>query len=86
MAQAGNVGIHLDSDDTCMLFCEDQARYLVASNFDQAETLAVAAAHAKIVVKNIGKFSGNFIRFGKSEASLSELASLYQTRFEDLFD
>ncbi len=86
MAQAGNVGIQIDSDDTCVLFCEDQARYLVASNFDQAEALIIAATEAGILIKSVGRFTGSMIRFGQSEASLEDLSTLYRSRFGDVFD
>jgi phosphoribosylformylglycinamidine synthase len=37
MAEASGVGVTLDAADTATLFGEDQARYLIACNFDQAE-------------------------------------------------
>ncbi|NDI04303.1 MAG: phosphoribosylformylglycinamidine synthase subunit PurL, partial [Rhodobacteraceae bacterium] len=43
MAEASGVGVTLDAADTATLFGEDQARYLIACNFDQAETLMAAA-------------------------------------------
>ena len=46
MAEKADVGIQLDSADTAELFGEDQARYLIACNFDQAEALMTAAGAA----------------------------------------
>ena len=46
MAEASGVGVTLDAADTATLFGEDQARYLIACNFDQAEAL-MAAQHKR---------------------------------------
>ena len=48
LAQATNVGVTLDVGDTPTLFGEDQARYLVACNFDKAEALMMAAGAAGV--------------------------------------
>ena len=82
MAEAGDVGIHIDAHDTPTLFGEDQARYLVACNFDEAEALMVAAGRADVPVTTIGRFTGDTVRLGHSEAPLAELRALWRTGFD----
>ncbi len=82
MAEAGGVGVHLDTDDMATLFGEDQARYLIACNFDEAEALMVAAGRAHVPIASVGRFTGDSVRFGASEAPLDELARIFRTSFE----
>ncbi len=82
MAEAAGVGVHLDARDTPTLFGEDQARYLVACNFDEAEALMVAAGKAGVTIDAVGRFGGDAVDFGGSEAPLSELAEIFRTSFE----
>ena len=82
MAEAAGVGVHLDEANTPALFGEDQARYLIACSFDAAEALMIAAGKAGVSIRTVGKFGGNTIRFGSSEAALDELSSLYRGAFE----
>ena len=65
------------------LFGEDQARYLVACNFDQAEALMVAAGQAGVPITSVGRFTGTTVRYGSSEAPLEELTALYRGSFAD---
>jgi phosphoribosylformylglycinamidine synthase len=81
LAEGAGVGVHLDDDATDKLFGEDQARYLVACNFDQAEALMIAAGRAGVPIASVGKFTGDTVRFGGSEAPLAELADLYRGGF-----
>jgi len=81
MAEAAGVGVQLDSDDTAFLFGEDQARYLVACNFDQAEALMIEAGRAGVPVQTVGRFTGDTVQFGKSEAALSDLSHQFRTSF-----
>ncbi|WP_425070925.1 phosphoribosylformylglycinamidine synthase subunit PurL [Sagittula sp. S175] len=85
MAQAGGVGIMLDTVDTAELFGEDQGRYLIACNFDQAEALMLAAAQADVTLTSVGKFVGDTVKFGSSEAPLADLVALNKSTFERLF-
>ncbi|VAW05468.1 Phosphoribosylformylglycinamidine synthase, synthetase subunit [hydrothermal vent metagenome] len=85
MAEAAGVGICLDTDTTAALFGEDQARYLIACNFDQAEALMMAASRAGVPINMVGRFTGTCVRFGKSEAPLEELSKLYRSSFGDTF-
>ena len=85
MAEGSEIGVQIDSENTQELFGEDQARYLVACNFDQAEALMLAAARAGVPIASVGKFGGQTVSFGTSSAPLSELAQLYRTSFAETF-
>ena len=85
MAEAAGVGICLETDDTPALFGEDQARYLIACNFDQAEALMMAASRAGVPISMVGRFTGDRVSFGKSEAPLDDLSKLYRSSFGDTF-
>ncbi len=82
MAEAGGVGVQLDAHDTPTLFGEDQARYLVACNFDEAEALMIEAGKAGVPVDTEGRFTGHSVRFARSEAPLDELAQIFRSSFE----
>ena len=82
MAEAAGVGVQIDDADTPALFGEDQARYLIACNFDSAEALMIAAGKAGVSIRTVGKFGGSTVRFGGSEAPLVELSALYRGAFE----
>jgi phosphoribosylformylglycinamidine synthase len=81
MAEAAGVGVQIDMDDTPTLFGEDQARYLVACNFDQAEALMINAAKAGVTITSVGKFTGDGVKFGTSEAPLEELSATFRSSF-----
>ncbi|WP_281967399.1 phosphoribosylformylglycinamidine synthase subunit PurL [Roseovarius nanhaiticus] len=85
MAEAAGVGVHLDSDDTATLFGEDQARYLIACNFDQAEALMTSAGQAGVTVTSVGKFTGDTVRMGGSKATLDELSRIFRGTFAETF-
>src|SRR6056297_782577 len=85
MAEAAGVGVQLDADDTPTLFGEDQARYLVACNFDQAEALMIEAGRAGVPIQSVGKFTGDTVKFGSSEAALAELSGIYRNSFGETF-
>ena len=82
LAEHVGVGLHLDHQgDDSYLFGEDQGRYLVACNFDAAEALMTAAGQAGVPIASAGKFTGNTLRIGSSEASMEELSALYRESF-----
>ena len=85
MAEAAGVGIHLDTNDTATLFGEDQARYLIACNFDQAEALMIAAGQAGVPLACVGRFTGEAVRMGRSEAPLAELSAIFRSTFGATF-
>ncbi|MDE0783352.1 MAG: AIR synthase related protein, partial [Planktomarina sp.] len=84
MAEAAGVGVTINSDNTAEIFGEDQARYLVACNFDQAEALMVAAGVAGIPISYVGNFGGNQVKFGGSSAELSTLKQIFRSSFESV--
>jgi len=81
LAAASGIGLHLDSADTATLFGEDQARYLVACNFDKAEALMGQAARAGVPIASVGRFTGTTLRIGSDEAPLADLIALHQDSF-----
>ncbi len=81
LAEAAGVGVHLDDASTELLFGEDQARYLVACNFDQAEALMIAAGQAGVPLTSVGRFTGETVKIGSSEAPLTELAEVFRQSF-----
>jgi phosphoribosylformylglycinamidine synthase len=85
MAEVGDVGVQLETEDCAQLFGEDQARYLVACNFDQAEALMIAAGQLDVAIASIGRFLGQTIKFGSREAPLEEMRAIYTATFYDLF-
>ncbi len=81
LAEAAGVGVSLTASDTPTLFGEDQARYLIACNFDQAEGLMSAAAQAGLHLETVGKFGGTDVSFGNSTADLGHLAEIFRGSF-----
>ncbi|CAM3690091.1 phosphoribosylformylglycinamidine synthase subunit PurL [Phaeobacter inhibens] len=81
LAEGAGVGVQIDAGDTPTVFGEDQARYLVACNFDQAEALMMAAGQAGVTVTSVGKFGGEMVKIGGSEAPLAELADIFRSSF-----
>ncbi|MET4103110.1 phosphoribosylformylglycinamidine synthase II [Roseovarius sp. MBR-78] len=85
MAEAAGVGVCLDADDMATLFGEDQGRYLIACNFDQAEALMIAAGRAGVPLASVGRFTGDAVCFGRIGAPLAELSALYRGAFAGTF-
>ncbi len=83
LAEQSGVGITLDISDTPTLFGEDQARYFIACNFDQAEALMVAANQAGVTLTTVGKAGGDQITYGSHSAPLDDLARIFRTSFEN---
>ncbi|WP_419739659.1 phosphoribosylformylglycinamidine synthase subunit PurL [Ruegeria sp.] len=81
LAEAAGVGVHLDDASTEVLFGEDQARYLIACNFDQAEALMIAAGQAGVPLTSVGRFTGDSVKIGSSEAHLAELTEVFRQSF-----
>ena len=81
MAEQAGVGVTLDIEDTPTLFGEDQARYLIACNFDQAEALMVAAGHDGVTLSMVGKAGGTDVTFGQDSAPLDDLGAIYRNSF-----
>ena len=72
--------------DTATLFGEDQARYIIASNFDQAEALFVNAREAGVVISKIGTLGGNKIKFGQFYSGKEKLFDSFRTSFAEIFN
>jgi len=85
LAVAGDIGIALEAADTAFLFGEDQARYLIATGFDKAEALMVAAGQAGVPLAAVGRVGGDTVRMGASEAPLAALRALWRHGFEEAF-
>ncbi|TNF23370.1 MAG: phosphoribosylformylglycinamidine synthase subunit PurL [Rhodobacteraceae bacterium] len=85
LAEAGDVGVHLDAADTPTLFGEDQGRYLIACNFDKAEALMIAAGKAGVRLTSVGKFTGTELKIGTSSAAIADLRACSRATLPDLF-
>ncbi|WP_439122738.1 phosphoribosylformylglycinamidine synthase subunit PurL [Marivita sp.] len=85
MASGSDVGLVIDESDQAMLFGEDQGRYLVACNFDQAEGLMIAAGQAGVPITTVGRFTGDTVKIGGSDASLADLQAVHSGAFADHF-
>jgi phosphoribosylformylglycinamidine synthase subunit PurL len=81
MADAGGVGVTLDTADIAALFGEDQARYLVACTADRATTLENAARAAGQPCIRVGRFGGALVSFGGDTAPLADLSAHYRGAF-----
>jgi len=82
----GNIGMEIDISDTDTLFGEDQARYIIASNFDQAEALFVNAREAGVVICKIGTLGGDQIKFGEFYSGKEQLFNSFRTSFAEIFN
>jgi len=70
-----------DAPHVDLVFGEDQGRYLIACNFDQAEALMIAAGQAGVPLTTVGKASGQDVTFGSQTASLDELSAIFRASF-----
>ena len=82
LAEEAQIGITIDYDDTPNLFGEDQARYLIACSFDQAEDLMITAAIANVPITMVGKVGGDQITFGNYSHDLADLTITFRSSFE----
>ncbi len=83
LAEHAGVGVHLEDASTEFLFGEDQARYLVACNFDQAEALMIAAGQVGVSVTSVGRFTGDTVWIGNASAPLADLSRVYRNSFAE---
>ncbi len=83
MAEAAGIGVAVEAASLPALFGEDQARYLIATDFDRAEALMVEAGKAGVPLATAGRFGGDLVRLGQSEAPLAELARIYRESFAE---
>ena len=82
MCDAAGIGVSLETEDTTILFAEEQARYLIACDFDQAEAILAAAGKIGIPAQCVGPFSGDHVCFGNATAKLKGLSKIYRNSFE----
>ncbi|MBL9059849.1 MAG: phosphoribosylformylglycinamidine synthase II, partial [Mangrovicoccus sp.] len=82
LAAAGNLGVTLGESGTAALFGEDQARYLLACEFDAAEALMIAAAKAGVPIRTVGHFGGSDVTLDGNRAPLEDLVAIYRSSFE----
>ncbi len=85
LAYHSKIGFEIYEESTEFLFAEDQARYLVACEFDQAEALFVEAGKQNIPIQTVGSFKGDEIIFGNSRSELVSLSAIFSDTFKYLF-
>ena len=86
MAEAAGLGVTVDVSGAADLFGEDQARYLIAANATQSQTLLAAAKDAGVPACVVGSFGGDVVTLAGSNAPLATLSDLYRRSFPTLFD
>ena len=85
LAHRSEIGFEIYEESTAFLFGEDQARYLIACEFDQAESLFVEAGKQNIPIQTVGSFKGDTINFGNSKSDMASLSSIFTDTFKNLF-
>jgi len=85
LAHRSEIGFEIYEESTEFLFAEDQARYLIACEFDQAEALFVEAGKKNIPIQTVGSFKGDAIVFGNSRSELVSLSAIFSDTFKNLF-
>ena len=85
LAHRSEIGFEIYEESTAFLFGEDQARYLIACDFDQAESLFVEAGKQNIPIQTVGSFKGDTIIFGNSKSDMASLSSFFTDTFKNLF-
>ena len=85
LAHRSEIGFEIYEESTAFLFGEDQARYLIACEFDQAESLFVEAGKQNIPIQTVGSFKGDTIVFGNSKSDMASLSSIFTDTFKNLF-
>ena len=85
LAHRSDIGFEIYEESTEFLFAEDQARYLIACEFDQAEALFVEAGKQNIPIQTVGSFKGDAIVFGNSRSELASLSAIFSDTFKNLF-
>jgi phosphoribosylformylglycinamidine synthase len=81
MANHAGVGLAIETDNTAQLFGEDQARYLIAADPENAASLKSAAQTSGLALTQVGVFGGDTLSFGTNTTPLSDLSTLYTESF-----
>ena len=82
LCESADIGVSLNVEGIPELFGEDQARYLISCNFDQAETLLSKAAEANVPAKCIGTFGGTNVCFGNYSVDMYSMSNIYRSSFQ----
>ncbi|EYD72434.1 phosphoribosylformylglycinamidine synthase subunit PurL [Limimaricola hongkongensis] len=82
MAEGAGLGVEIGVTGTAALFGEDQGRYLIAADEDNAALLEAAAGAAGLPLARVGRFGGGSVSLGGATAPLDGLSRLYRTAFE----
>ncbi len=85
LSHRSEIGFEIYEESTAFLFGEDQARYLIACDFDQAESLFVEAGKQNIPIQTVGSFKSDTIVFGNSKFDMASLSSIFTDTFKNLF-
>mgnify|MGYP001819871533 CR=1 FL=1 len=83
MADAANLGLHLETGDIAHLFGEDQARYLIAVRPDDLAAFLSRAKSADVPAQQVGTFGGSEITLGTDSAPLETLSQIYRGAFAE---
>ncbi len=83
MAEAGGIGVTLDTGATARLFGEDQGRYLIACGEAEAAKLKADAEAAGLAIEQVGRFGGDEVRFGRRHVPLADMVSIYRSSFAE---
>ncbi|MGR3627412.1 MAG: phosphoribosylformylglycinamidine synthase subunit PurL [Limimaricola sp.] len=82
MAEGAGIGVEIGVTGTAALFGEDQGRYLIAADEENAALLEAAAGSAGLPLARVGRFGGGSVSLGGASAALEGLSRLYRTAFE----
>ncbi|MEM8979821.1 MAG: phosphoribosylformylglycinamidine synthase subunit PurL [Pseudomonadota bacterium] len=82
MGHEAGCGIILDEATTPAFFGEDQGRYLIATSFDKAEALMIAAGQAGVPIASVGRVTGSTFWAGSASAEMADLSEIFETSFE----
>ena len=83
MAEAANLGLHLEAGDIAHLFGEDQARYLIAVRPDDLAAFLSRAKSAGVPAQQVGTFGGSEVTLGTDSAPLEALSKIYRGAFAE---
>jgi len=85
LAHRSEIGFEIYEESTAFLFGEDQARYLIACEFDQAESLFIEAGKQNIPIQTVGSFKSDTVVFGNSKFDMASLSYIFTNTFKNLF-
>ena len=77
MALAANLGINIRGEGAGWFFGEDQARYLVACEANQADALLALLADLDVPAADIGTVGGDTLKLGSTAIQLSNIREVF---------